>query len=335
VDPLVIVFGLGVGILIGMTGIGGGSLMTPLLIIFAGVKPVTAIGTDLAYGAVTKTLGGWRHLRKGTVDLGVSAWLACGSIPGSLVGVWLVNRLHRAYGDRIDGTLLISVGAALIVVAVSLLYRALFMPRLVARERHEVTLTGGTKATAVAIGLVLGLILGLTSVGSGALIGLALILVFRLTPHRVVGTDVFHAAVLLYVAGFAHFLSGNVDLVLMANILIGSLPGVLIGTHLVTRVSAGGLRPALGCVLLGSGLGVLAKAGVAVPPGAIVGAPLAAGVLAWQVYHRRGAPGAGAPEGRQALPAAGSFPAPPPVSAGSAVAAVPLATPPRPAPERA
>ena len=100
-DPMVIAFGFGVGILIGLTGIGGGSLMTPLLVLFAGVPPVVAIGTDLAYGAITKTLGGWRHLRKGTVDLGVSKWLAVGSVPGALVGVWLLDRLHAAYGDEL------------------------------------------------------------------------------------------------------------------------------------------------------------------------------------------------------------------------------------------
>ena len=98
-DPLVIVFGLGVGVLIGLTGIGGGSLMTPLLILVVGIKPVVAIGTDLAYGAITKTVGGWKHLRMGTVDLGVTAWLAVGSLPGALVGVFLVDRLHGAYGD--------------------------------------------------------------------------------------------------------------------------------------------------------------------------------------------------------------------------------------------
>jgi uncharacterized protein len=287
VDPLVIVFGFGVGILIGLTGIGGGSLMTPLLIIFAGVKPVMAIGTDLAYGAVTKTLGGWRHWRKGTVDFGVSAWLALGSIPGSLVGVWLIERLHAAHGASLDKVLLLSVAGALVVVAISILARALFMPKLVARERHSVELTAGAKTSAVGIGLVLGLILGLTSVGSGALIGLALILVFRLTPHRVVGTDVFHAAVLLWVAGFAHFVSGNVDFALMANILAGSLPGVLIGTALVTKVPAHGLRVTLGCVLLGSALGVATKAGVDVPVGAIVGLPLGAGVLAYLLERRR------------------------------------------------
>ena len=186
-DPMVIAFGFGVGILIGLTGIGGGSLMTPLLVLFAGVPPVVAIGTDLAYGAVTKTLGGWRHLRKGTVDLGVSKWLAVGSVPGALVGVWLLDRLHAAYGKSFEPTLLIVIAVALLIVSLTILGRALFMPKLVARERHAVEQTRRTKVTAVGIGAVLGLILGVTSVGSGALIGLALILVFQLTPHRVVG----------------------------------------------------------------------------------------------------------------------------------------------------
>src|SRR6185503_6989198 len=122
--------------------------------------------------------------------------------------------------------------------SIAILARALFMPRLVAKEREKVEMTRRVKATAVGIGLVLGLILGFTSVGSGALIGLALILVFHLTPHRVVGTDVFHAAVLLWVAGLAHWASGNVDFGLMGNILVGSLPGVYIGTLLLPRVPA-------------------------------------------------------------------------------------------------
>jgi uncharacterized protein len=286
-DPLVIAFGLGVGILIGMTGIGGGSLMTPLLVLFAGISPVVAIGTDLAYGAVTKTVGGWRHWRKGTVDMGVSMWLAVGSVPGALVGVWLLDRLHGAYGESFEPALLASIAVALLIVAVTILGRALFMPKLVARERHTVEQTRRTKITAVLIGAVLGLILGVTSVGSGALIGLALILVFQLTPHRVVGTDVFHAAILLWVAGFAHFASGNVDFLLMGTILIGSLPGVLIGTHLIGHVSATALRPALGCVLLASALGVLKKAGVAVPPAVLVGLPLAVGLGAYVLLRSR------------------------------------------------
>jgi uncharacterized protein len=289
-DPLVVLFGLGVGVLVGMTGIGGGSLMTPLLILALGTKPVVAIGTDLAYGAITKTVGGWRHLRKGTVDLGLTAWMAMGSAPGSLVGVYLIERLHDRYGAAFDSTLLVSVGAALAVVSMAILARALFMPRLVARERDRVEMTRRDRASALAIGAVLGLVLGFTSVGSGALIGLALILVFHLTPHRVVGTDVFHAAILLWVAGFAHFVAGNVDLLLMANILIGSIPGVWIGTALMTRVPAGGLRIALGCVLLGSSLGIFTKAGVEVPAWAIVGLPLALGAFAWLWQTRRRRP---------------------------------------------
>ncbi len=284
-DPMVIVFGLGVGILIGLTGIGGGSLMTPLLVLFAGVPPVVAIGTDLAYGAVTKTLGGWRHWRKGTVDLGVSMWLAVGSVPGAVLGVWLLDRLHAAYGKSFEPALLACVAGALLIVSVTILGRALFMGRLVARERHSVRQTSRTKATAVVIGAVLGVILGVTSVGSGALIGLALILVFQLTPHRVVGTDVFHAAILLWVAGFAHFVSGNVDFALMGTILVGSLPGVYIGTQLIGHVPAHGLRPVLGCVLLASALGILTKAGVAVPTAVLVGVPVGLGLVAY-VLHR-------------------------------------------------
>jgi uncharacterized membrane protein YfcA len=284
IDPLVIVFGLGVGVLIGLTGIGGGSLMTPLLILFAGVQPVVAIGTDLAYGAITKTIGGWRHLRSGTVDLGVSKWLAVGSVPGSVAGVLIVDALHDRYGDGFDSTLLGIVAAALFIVAFTVLARALFGEP---RERHTVPLTTGAKAGAAAIGLVLGVVLGMTSVGSGALVGLALIVVFRLTPHRVVGTDVFHAALMLWAAGLTHLLVGNVDLTLMTNILIGSLPGVWLGTALLPRVSATVLRPTLGCVLLGSALGVVSKAGVDIPKWTIVAVPAFVGLVAWAVVRLR------------------------------------------------
>jgi len=281
-DPLVIVFGLGVGILIGLTGIGGGSLMTPLLIVFIGVQPVVAIGTDLAYGAITKTLGGWRHLRQGTVDLGVSKWLAFGSVPGALTGVLLLDKLNIS-----TSLLLALVAGALLIVAFTVLFRALLVPKAAEREREQVLLTPRTKAMAIGTGAVLGAVLGLTSVGSGALIGPVLIILFRLTPARVVGTDVFHAAILLWAAGLAHLIGGNVDLTLMANILIGSLPGVWIGAQLVPRVPAAGLRPVLGCVLLGSALGVASKAGAQVPVALIFAVPMAVGLLAWFVHRAR------------------------------------------------
>jgi uncharacterized protein len=280
-DPLVIAFGLGVGILVGLTGIGGGSLMTPLLLIFIGTNPVVAVGTDIAYGAITKTLGGWRHLRSGTVDLGISKWLAFGSVPGSIVGVLLIDYLHEHHEGSFDKTLLWLVAATLTVTAFITLARALFMPALVARERHTVKLGPRGKTAAVALGATLGFVLGVTSVGSGALIGLALILVFRLTPHRVVGTDVFHAGVLLWAAGLAQLAVGNIDFGLMGTILIGSLPGVLIGERLSRHIPAAALRPALGCVMLGSALGVISKAGADLSAWVILGPPVLVGFLAY------------------------------------------------------
>lgn len=285
IDPQFIAFGLLVGILVGLTGIGGGSLMAPLLLLAGGVPPSIAVGTDLAYGAVTKTVGGWRHLRAGTVDMGISKWLAFGSVPGALFGVWLSVQLERAYGDDYGSILLSAVAAALLMVSVAILYRVWFMPHLSATERHAVDLTPKIKSNAVGFGLVMGAILGLTSVGSGALIGLALILFFRLKPHRVVGTDVFHAAILMWTAAIAHGFVGNVDYGLAATLLIGSIPGVLIGTALLPYVPAEGLRPALACVLLAAALGVATKAGANIPPALILAIPTAAGVVAW-LFHR-------------------------------------------------
>ena len=289
IDPLVVAFGLGVGILVGLTGIGGGSLMTPLLVLVVGVQPVVAIGTDLAYGAITKTVGGWRHLRSGAVDLGVSKWLAVGSVPGSIIGVLAVAVLHNRYGYGFDSTLLGLVAVALVVVAFSVLARALFGKP---REQHSVPMRGHVKVIAVAIGLALGVVLGMTSVGSGALVGLALILVFRLTPHRVVGTDVFHAALMLWAAGLAHLAVGNVDLGLMVNILAGSLPGVWVGSALMPYVPTRALRLALGCTLLGSALAVMTKAGVDFPTWTIIAIPALVGLLAF-VMHRPRRPEAG------------------------------------------
>jgi uncharacterized protein len=287
-DPLIVLFGLGVGILVGLTGIGGGSLMTPLLLLAGGYSPVVAIGTDLAYGAVTKTVGGWRHLRAGHVDLRLSWWLAAGSVPGSILGVIALSELHEGYGEEFDPYLLGFVAAALMVAAGATLYRSLFRTDMHRRERASAGLKRRrSKAATVAIGLVLGVVLGMTSVGSGALVGLVLILLYRLRPHRVVGTDVFHAAVMLWSAGLAHLAYGNVDLGLMATILVGSIPGVWIGAWLLPYVPVGGLRHTLAIVLTAAALGVLTKAGVPLSPFALVGIPLALAVVSVIVHRRR------------------------------------------------
>jgi uncharacterized membrane protein YfcA len=278
-DPVVVIFGLGVGILVGLTGVGGGSLMTPLLILVVGVQPVTAVGTDLAYGAVTKTVGGWKHLRQRTVNVPLSSWMALGSVPAAVGGVYVLGLLEDAYGDSFDTVLLALVAGAVLLVGVAVLVRALFLPQLVEREREGFKIERRHKVAAVTIGVFIGFMLGVTSAGSGSLIALALILVFRLVPTRVVGTDVFHAAILLWAAAIAHVIAGNVDYGLAGTILVGSIPGVWLGSHLSVRVPLATLRTGLGVVLIGAGLGLASKAGADIPVAVIAIFPLILGAL--------------------------------------------------------
>jgi len=291
VDPIIVVFGFGIGMLIGMTGMGGGSLMTPLLILVFGIQPVTAVGTDIFYGAVTKTAGGWRHLKHKTVHRGIALWLAVGSVPMAIAGVWLIEILQRNYGeDEVNKVVLGMVASALLVVGVATLIRALFL-RDVIPERYAIHLYRRHIVAAVITGATTGFVIGLTSAGSGTLIAIVLITVFRLTPQRVVGTDVFHAAILLWAAGLAHWVGGNVDFGLAVNILVGSLPGVLIGSQLAVKVPTGLLRNALGVVLIASSITLITKEHV--PPGILipsmtVAALVIAGLFAFQIgLHRQ------------------------------------------------
>jgi uncharacterized protein len=274
VDLALIAFGLGVGVLVGMTGIGGGSLMTPMLILVFGVAPVTAIGTDLAYAAVTKTVGGYKHWRQRTVDLTLSSWMALGSVPAAIGGVYVLTLLERWTGRDFDELLLTILAVALLLTGAATLVRA-FLKSMHARERDTVAMERRHKIAAVALGVSVGFVLGVTSAGSGALIAVGLILLFRLVPTRVVGTDVFHAAIVLWAAGLAHIVAGNVDFGLAANILVGSVPGVWIGSHWSVRVEPAVLRTTLAVVLIGAGLALLIKAGLDLPVAIIVPFPLA------------------------------------------------------------
>jgi uncharacterized membrane protein YfcA len=290
-DPIIVVFGFGIGMLIGMTGMGGGSLMTPLLILAFGVQPVTAVGTDIFYGAVTKTAGAWRHLKHHTVHRGIALWLAVGSVPMAIAGVWLIEILQHRYGeDDVNKVVLGMVASALLVVGVATLIRALFL-RDVIPERSAMHLYRRHIVAAIITGAVTGFVIGLTSAGSGTLIALVLIAVFRLTPQRVVGTDVFHAAILLWAAGLAHWIGGNVDLGLAANILVGSIPGVLIGSQLAVKVPTGFLRNALGLVLIASSIALITKEHVpqaVLIPSVTVAAVAIAGLFAVQIgLHRQ------------------------------------------------
>jgi uncharacterized protein len=287
-DPLIILFGLGVGMLVGLTGMGGGSLMTPILIIIFGYNPVTAVGTDLAYGAVTKTLGGWRHFRQRTVFFPLAVWMGVGSVPAAVGGVYVLHMLEHRYGKSFDHAMLIAVAAAVMFTGVAVLSRALFMPRLLEHERSSFDMTTRDKVSAAVLGLFVGFVLGVTSAGSGTLIAVGLILIFRLVPTRVVGTDVFHAAVLLWAAALAHVVAGNVDYGLMGTILIGSLPGVWVGSNLAVRVPTASLRLGLAIVMIGSGLGLLSKAGAGIPGYVLAAVPvLLAVVVGWKQLSER------------------------------------------------
>lgn len=258
-DPIIVLFGLGIGILVGLTGMGGASLMTPLLVLVFKTEPVTAIGTDIFYAAVTKTVGGYQHLRQGTVHRGLALWMAVGSVPAAVGGVFVIEVLERSYGeDRLKGIVFGLLGGTLIVVGVATMLRTLFIPDVI-KERFGLHLQRRHKIAAVATGLVTGFVIGLTSAGSGTLIGIILIAVFRLTPSRVVGTDIFHAAVLLWAASAAHLIGGNIDFGLAGNILIGSIPGVLIGGKLAFRSGKNLLRGLLSAVLIASGAILITK----------------------------------------------------------------------------
>jgi uncharacterized membrane protein YfcA len=274
VDFALVAFGLGVGILVGMTGIGGGSLMTPMLILVFGVTPVTAIGTDLAYAAVTKTVGGYKHLTQKTVDIRLSSWMAIGSVPSAIGGVYVLTLLEEWAGRDFEDLVIAILAGALLLTGAATLVRA-FLKRMHARERDTIELERRHKVAAVLLGIAVGFVLGVTSAGSGALIAVGLILLFRLSPRRVVGTDVFHAAILLWAAGLAHIVAGNVDFGLAGTILLGSVPGVWLGSHWSVRVEPAVLRTTLAVVLIGAGLALLIKAGLDLPVAVIVPFPVA------------------------------------------------------------
>src|ERR687898_619189 len=283
-DPAIIFFGLGIGVLVGMTGMGGASLMTPMLILVFGISPVTAIGTDIFYAAITKTVGGVQHLRLKTVHRALAFWLAVGSVPSALLGVWVIELLQRRYGDDLDQLVLGMLGGALFVVGIATLLRSVFL-RHVIQERWAMHLYARHIVAAVITGMVTGFVIGLTSAGSGTLIA-----VFRLVPQRVVGTDIFHAAVLLWAAGIAHWIGGNVDFVLAGNILIGSVPGVLLGGVLAVRVRQGFLRTALAVVLIAAGTTLIVNEGTpeVVVPAVIIASLMVAALFAAQIITTRG-----------------------------------------------
>jgi uncharacterized membrane protein YfcA len=281
--------GLLVGTLVGMTGMGGGSLMTPILVILLGVNPAVAVGTDIAHGAIFKTVGAVQHRKMGNVRAQLAGWMLLGSAPMSLVGVWLANWLQDTYGDGVESTMGRVLGGALLFGCVGLLAKSFIHAKPVGDTDFQ--LTNRDRVAAVLIGLFGGFVVGLTSVGSGVFFGLTLLVVFPLRAHKVVGTDIFHAAALLYVAGFGHFIAGNVDMRIVGWLLLGSIPGILIGSRLSLSIPDTLLRFALATVLGLSGLKLIDVPGTSIAIVCILGVGMTAllvylGRHSWVRYAR-------------------------------------------------
>ncbi|MBD0347620.1 MAG: sulfite exporter TauE/SafE family protein [Thermoleophilia bacterium] len=250
------VTGLLIGVLVGLTGMGGGSLMTPLLILLFGFKPTLAVGTDILHGAIFKTFGAARHRRLGTVHARLTGWMFVGSAPFSLVGVELAEWLERHYGNDVESAGAKVIGAALLLGALGLVAKT-FVKRGVQPDDAPFLLQRRDRMIAVALGATGGFIVGLTSVGSGTFFALIMLLVFPLTAAKIVGTDIWHAAALLWVAGLSHLLHGNVDLGAMGWLLLGSVPGILIGSQATVRLPERALRIGLATTLGVSGIRLL------------------------------------------------------------------------------
>jgi len=248
--------GLLIGVLVGLTGMGGGSLMTPILVIVFGFKPTYAVGTDILHGAVFKTFGAVRHRRLGNVHAHLTLWMFLGSGPMSLLGVAVAGWLEHSYGDGVQSAEGYAIGAALLLGAAGLIAKTL-IKRGVQPSDAPFILQRKDRVRAVILGVVFGFIVGLTSVGSGTFFGLVMVMIYPLTIARIVGTDIFHAAALLWVAGFGHLVQGNVDLHAMAWLLLGSIPGIWVSSRFTVQLPQDALRLALAGVLALSGIKLL------------------------------------------------------------------------------
>jgi uncharacterized protein len=248
--------GLLIGSLVGLTGMGGGSLMTPILVIVFGFQPTYAVGTDIVHGAIFKSFGAVRHRRLGTVHARLTLWMFLGSGPASLIGVAFANWIQHSYGNGVQTAESYAIGAALVLGGIGLVVKS-FVKRGIQPSDAPFAMQHRDKVIAVLIGAVFGFVVGLTSVGSGTFFGLVMVMVYPLTIAKIVGTDIFHAAALLWVAGFGHLVSGNVDLHAMAWLLVGSIPGVLISSRFTPHIPGRALRLALATVLFLTGLKLL------------------------------------------------------------------------------
>lgn len=243
--------GLGVGVIVGLTGMGGGALMTPILVLFFGVPPLAAVSSDLAASAVMKPFGGWVHARRGTVNWALVRWLCLGSVPSAFAGVLLMRALGG--GDGVQQVVKVALGVALLLAVGGLLYKT--YSRRSTQATGAITDVEVRPVPTVLLGALGGLVVGMTSVGSGSLIIVILLALYpMLRANDLVGTDLVQAIPLVAAAALGHAIFGDLQLDLAGAVLLGSVPGVLIGARLSSRAPAGVVRAALIIVLLASAL---------------------------------------------------------------------------------
>jgi len=247
-DWLYTLSGFAVGAIVGLTGVGGGSLMTPLLVLLFGIHPATAVGTDLLYAAITKSGGTVVHSRKGHVDWQIVGRLAAGSIPASAITILVLSQLPNR-STEVTHLISVSLGIALLLTACAIVFRKRIIKFALSHEDSFVQRHIGP--VTVAVGALLGVLVSISSVGAGAL-GVAAL--FFLYPHlpavRIVGSDVVHAVPLTLVAGMGHWWLGSVDWSLLGALLLGSLPGIWVGSHISAKVPDKILRPILASMLV-------------------------------------------------------------------------------------
>jgi len=272
VDYRISLVGLLIGFLVGLTGMGGGSLLAPIMILFFRIPPVWAVGTDIAYSTVTKALGSVIHIRQKNVNFKVALWLACGSVPATLLSVGLVQYIRKHYGAVVNGVILHALGFTLVLVAVMLVLKPFIMryfdQRRLEKQKQE-ALSGEMSSTersnrwekwyrpvvTAMVGAVVGFLVGLTSVGSGTLIIVSIAFLFpKLTSKELVGTDIFQAFMLLASGAIAYIVAGTINWPIVGLLLIGSLPGVYLGSKSSKFIPERYMRPVLATVLAVSGL---------------------------------------------------------------------------------
>ncbi|MFA6475706.1 MAG: sulfite exporter TauE/SafE family protein [Patescibacteria group bacterium] len=246
---IIILVGFFIGALIGMTSMGGGAMMTPILIIFLHIEPAIAIGSDIIYGAITKSVGTWQHLRQKTVDLKLVKHLAYGSVPGSIIGALSSDWLRHAVTNS-DEYLKLFLGLAICFSASILTISLFFDVRHLKTRLHNILQVEKFQLPyTILAGFLGGTLVGLTSVGAGSIMLVLMLIIYNTSTRKLVGSDIAHATVLLFTSGIVHLFAGNVDWLLVLGLLIGSIPGVLIGSRLAHFVPLRYLKIVLVLVL--------------------------------------------------------------------------------------